>query len=148
MKRDIRNLPLQVGCRSSRRARSPGCLTLHSARCTAVPRPRRRVRVYTCTQRRALGAVTCTYYIYTWWRTTRFVTARCCRHCRSARAPSPSPSVSRLFFYSEQPRRPKPLVLLSPYRGDLSAYSFSLSLCICTPSRVFSPVVVCNCNSI
>lgn len=52
-------LPLQVGLfRSSRCARSSGCLTLHSVRCTVVPR--RRVHVYTCTQRRMLGA-TCTH---------------------------------------------------------------------------------------
>ena len=86
-----RNLPLQVGC-SSRCARSPSVLLCipHDA----PLQPWRRVCVYTCTQHRVLG---CNVYIYT-WRTTRFVTTRCCRRCRSVRAASPSPSVSRLFF--------------------------------------------------
>jgi len=95
MKRTPANLSLQVGC--SRCARPPDVLLciLHGAR-------RGRDDVYVFTRARSvLAAAGCDVYIYT-WRITRFVTARrgCqrCSRCRSARAVSPSRSVSTFFI--------------------------------------------------
>lgn len=139
-----RNLLLQVGC-SSRCARLPSVLFCipHDA----PLRPRRRIRVYTCTQHRVLDA-TCTYIHGeqrdSWQRDAADVA--------EAHEPLPRllPSLD-FFFYSEQPRPPEPFVLLSPYRGSLSAYFF-LSPYIHTHACAFHPafsfVAVRTCNLI
>lgn len=130
---NTRNLLLQVGCRSSRCARSPAVLL-------CIPPAHRRDcdDVYVFTRARNVWC-RCDVYIYI-WRTTRFVTAWCCQRCRSARVACPSPFISRLFLWTIPLNNfSLHLLFFFPFMGgdlfrkgeySFSLYTFVYTLCL------------------
>lgn len=125
-----RNLPwLQVGRAATHALRAIcGCLTLHSARCTAAA-----ATTCTCLYVHAASGAGCDVYIYT-WRTTWFVTAWCCTDAAEAHEPLPRPLPS--LFLTEQSRLPAPFVLPSPYREKGGIFPVILSLSVRSYMRV------------